>query len=349
MNNNIDYELLAKFFSGECTEEEKTNVKGWIAEKSDNQKVFDSVKKLWIAANEKSDPSDINILWGELAQKAEISLQEENQLIYKPEPDRKNWLIKFWNSGNKILRYAAAIILIGLISYSVYLIIKPGEIKHEVNYKLLSVETGKQSSIILSDGTKITLDSGRELYYPEKFSESTRKVKLNGEGYFNVTHNKEKPFEVEINNALITVLGTMFNIRSWNENDNVQVKVIQGKVSLSQEDNSSNRVVIKKGYGSELHSDGTISTPHSIDIEKTLLWLKGEMYLDNVSVRETVAQIERWYGVKIILSNKAVANERITVHINKKSLKKNLYLLTQLIDSRFKISGSEIYIQPSGK
>ena len=163
MNNNIDYELLAKFFSGECTEEEKTNVKGWIAEKSDNQKVFDSVKKLWIAANEKSDPSDINILWGELAQKAEISLQEENQLIYKPEPDRKNWLIKFWDPGNKILRYAAAIIFIGLISYSVYLIIKPGEIGYDVNYKLLSVDFGKQSSITLNDGTKITLDSGSKL------------------------------------------------------------------------------------------------------------------------------------------------------------------------------------------
>ena len=346
MNNNIDYDLLAKLLSGECTEQEKTNVKSWLAENSDNRKIFDSVKKLWIDVNEKSDPSDVNKLWCELAQKAGIPLQEESQLIYKPESDQKNWLIKFWYSGNKILRYAAAIILIGLISYSVYLIIKPGEIKHKVIYKLLSVKSGKQSSITLSDGTKITLDSGSELYYPEKFSGSTRKVKLNGEGYFDVMHNTEKTFEVETNNALITVLGTKFNIRSWNENNLVQVKVIQGKVSLSQEDNFSNRVVIEKGYGSELNPDGTISTPHSIDIEKTLMWLKGEMYLDNVSVRETIAQIERWYGVKITLKDSNVANERITVHINKKSLEKNLVLLTQLIDSHFKISGRKVFIQP---
>ncbi len=349
MNNNIDYEILAKFLSGECTEEEKKNVKNWLANNSDNQEIFESVKKLWITANEKSDPSDVNKLWGELAQKAGIPLQEENQLTYESESDQKNWLIKFWYSGNKILRYAAAIILIGLISYSVYLIIKPGEIEHDITYKLLSVNAGKQSSITLSDGTIITLDSGSKLYYPEEFSASARKVKLNGEAYFEVTSNIEIPFKVETNKALITVLGTKFNIRSWNEKVIVQVDVIQGKVSLSQEDNTSNRVVIEKGYGSELNSDGTISTPHSVDIEKTLLWLKGEMYLDNVSVRETIAQIERWYDVKIIIADKTVLNEKITVHINKKSLKKNLELLTQLIDSHFKISDHEVFIQPSGK
>ena len=349
MNNNIDYEILAKFFSGECTEEEKANVKNWLAENSDNQKVFDSVKELWTTAKEESDPSDINKLWDELVLKAEIPLQDENQLDYESKSDQKNWLIKFWDPGNKILRYAAAIIFIGLISYSVYLIIKPGEIGYDVNYKLLSVDFGKQSSITLNDGTKITLDSGSKLYYPEEFSASTRKVKLNGEAYFEVVPNKEKPFEVETNNALIRVLGTKFNIRGWNENKIVQVSVIEGKVSLSQGDNSSNSVAIEKGYGSELHSDGTISIPRSIDIEKTLLWLNGEMYLDNVSVREAIAQIERWYDVKIIIANKMVLNEKITVHIDKKSLENNLDLLTQLIDSRFEISGREIFIQPSRK
>lgn len=349
MNYNIDYEILAKFFSGECTEEEKANVKSWLAENPDNQQIFDSVKKLWINAKEESDPSDISKLWGELAQKAGIPLHTENRLDYEPESDQKNWLIKFWYSGNKILRYAAAIIFIGLISYSVYLIIKPDKLESGINYKLLSVEAGKQSSITLSDGTKITLDSGSKLYYPEEFSGLTRKVKLNGEGYFNVTHKTKKPFKVETNNALITVLGTKFNIRSWNVNNIVQVKVIQGKVSLSQEGSTSNRVIINKGYGSELRSDGTISTPHSIDIEKTLLWLKGEMYLDNVSVRETMAQIERWYNVKITLKDSTVSSERITVHIDKKSLEKNVILLTQLIDSRYKISGREIFVQPSGK
>jgi hypothetical protein len=73
------------------------------------------------------------------------------------------------------------------------------------------------------------------------------------------------------------------------------------------------------------------------------------MYLDNVSVREAIAQIERWYDVKIIIANKMVLNEKITVHIDKKSLENNLDLLTQLIDSRFEISGREIFIQPSRK
>ncbi|MCW8994369.1 MAG: FecR domain-containing protein, partial [Psychromonas sp.] len=219
----------------------------------------------------------------------------------------------------------------------------------DVNYKLLSVGAGKQSSITLSDSTIITLDSGSELYYPEEFSAPTRKVKLNGEAYFEVTPNMEKLFEVETNNALITVLGTKFNIRSWNENNIVRVCVIQGKVSLSQKDKSTNHVILDKGFGSEILSNGTITTPHSIDIEKTLLWLKKEMYLDNISVNEVIAQIERWYDVKIILSEKAIANERITVHIDKKSLEKNLELLTRLIDSRYEISGTEIFILPSNK
>jgi transmembrane sensor len=349
MNNNIDYEILAKFFSGECSEEEKTNVKNWLEENPDNRGIFDSVKKLWTAAKEESDSSDINKLWDELAQKIGIPLHEENQPTYETESVEKNLFVKFWYSDNRILRYVAAIILIGLISYSVYLIIKPGEIEHEVNYKLLSVEAGKQSSITLSDGTKITLDSGSKLYYPEEFGLSPRKVKLNGEAYFEVTPNKEKPFEVETNNALITVLGTEFNIRSWNGNDIVQVKVIQGKVSLSQENHTLNRVFIGKGYGSELHSDGSISIPHSIDTEKTLLWLKGEMYFDNVSVSEAIAQIERWYDVRITLNDRTVANERITIHINKKSIGENLELLTQLIDSRFKISGRKVFILPLDK
>ncbi len=349
MDNNIDYEILAKFLTGEYSEEDRKNVTSWLEENPDNREIFDSVKKLWITAKEEFEPSDINRLWAGLAQKAGIPLQVGDQNVYESQFDENNWFIKFWHSSNKILRYAAAIILISLISYSVYLILKPRETTLNAEYNFLSVDAGQQSSITLSDGTVIILDSGSKLYYPEKFSASTRKVRLYGEAYFEVTSNIEKPFEVEADNALITVLGTKFNVKTWNENNIVQVNVIQGKVSLSEKGRSLKHVILEKGFGSELLSDGTITIPHSIDIEITLLWLKGEMYLDNISVREVIAQIERWYDVKIILKDKTVANERITIHIDKRSLEKNLQLLTQLIDSRYEISGSEIFIQPSGK
>jgi len=107
------------------------------------------------------------------------------------------------------------------------------------------VEHGKQAKITQADGTKITLDAGSVFQYPETFDGELREVYLQGEGFFEVAADVQKPFIAHAGNAEIEVLGTQFNIRAWEHNEEIRVVVAEGLVAFRHEDSMNRENEVK--------------------------------------------------------------------------------------------------------
>ncbi|MCK4944319.1 MAG: FecR domain-containing protein, partial [Candidatus Aminicenantes bacterium] len=216
----------------------------------------------------------------------------------------------------KVLRFLAAAILIISLPF-LWKAIKPylSVIGPEELTEVL-IDKGEKRKLILSDGTQVFLDSGSVFSFPQKFSRENRKVYLNGEAYFKVTHDNTRTFIVHANHAIIEVKGTEFNVRAWNQTQKVKVAVAEGKVTLGlRKAERGAEVLISKGQLSVLPEDGEPSEPMRVDIDKHLSWINRDMVFDNAPMREILNQLERWHNVHFVVDKNISVSSKITVHI----------------------------------
>ena len=326
MTESTDWALLARYLSGECSEAEKAEVEAWLASDIENRNLMASMKTVWETPEPQSQASDVNRLWGEVAEKAGIATGSE-----APHQNRGIVLsVAEWVQPRvyPILGYAAVLLVAASLAYMSQ-IFPRGD--RAVELEQLAVKNGVRDEITLSDGTRIALDSGSLLKYPKTFDNNTRDVFLTGEGYFEVAPNAEKPFIVHANRAVVKVLGTKFNVRAWQPDQKVTVVVSEGKISFGSKDGSvEDAVVMIKGQASSLLANGRPSEPHAVDIEKHLGWMQNEVFFESAPLSEILYQLERWYNVQFVLEQTSAATEQLTLHVQAKSLEDVLELISAL-------------------
>jgi ferric-dicitrate binding protein FerR (iron transport regulator) len=204
---------------------------------------------------------------------------------------------------------------------------------------------GKKRNLALSDGTRILLDSGTQLSYPQKFTPDKREVFLNGEAYFNVTGDKKRPFVVYANHAVIEVVGTQFNVRAWDQTRKVTVAVAEGQVILGLRNAESSGVVnISKGQFSELSERGKPLKPLPDDIDKHCSWINCNRVFTNTRLKEVLDQLERWYDVRFIVDERLSASARITVHLQDMPITDIANLIADIMELDIRFEGQNIYL-----
>jgi len=345
MINQINWPLLAKYLSGESSGEEDAKVTKWLETNGENQKLLDSMKRVWQSPGKDYEPSDVKSLWAGVAERAGIMGESKEQIIYKMADERQAesiFSLVFRYLRTPVLRYAAVFVLLISIPVLYYLFSGQGEDVDLVQWKTVTVDNSKQSSLTLNDGTKLFLDSGSRIQIPENFGIDSRKVKVEGEVYFEVNPDPGKPFSVYSANAVIKVLGTKFNVRAWNETGKVEVAVAEGEVSLGIDEESDKKIILNKGFAGSLLESGELSAPKEVDVNKLLSWMKGEMSFDDAPFAEILSQVERWYNVRFSLQDSTIVNERLAVSINKNSLNEVLDVLTTLTNTQYELDGNVI-------
>lgn len=211
---------------------------------------------------------------------------------------------------------------------------------------------GGKSSLFLPDGTKVLLNAGTTLQYPTQFDQKERIVALDGEGYFEVTENKQKPFIVRLKGYDVKVLGTVFNVKAYPDMAYSTTSLISGKVLLTSY--NSEGTVCKEQV---LHPDetaridkqtGTISTFRSDD-EFQLAWMKGLYKFKDKPFAEVVSELERLYDVTIQIEDKELAQSVYTgSFVLENTIEEVLKPLGQYNKFRYKKEGHVIRIY-SGK
>lgn len=172
---------------------------------------------------------------------------------------------------------------------------------NSVTTNTINVPNKSIYKLILQDGTKVTLNSGSSLEFPTSFQSNDRIVKLNGEAYFEVMKSQDKRFIVEMNNGLsITVLGTTFNAKSYNDEKEVYTTLIKGSILLNYEGNSKK---IIPGEQAIYNKDEQTVNIKYVDTKQYTSWTDKMFDFDNTTLDNIMNQLSRWYDLNIEYTN----------------------------------------------
>ncbi len=181
--------------------------------------------------------------------------------------------------------------------------VKKADAEGALSYNLLANPRGsKIVAITLSDGTRIWLNSESTLRYPAYFKGQERRVEITGEAYLEVAHNVKQPFVVVKQNTEVTVLGTRFNVNTYEEEPSLKITLLEGKVAVKHNDRSAllmpgQQAVIDRG-------EGRIEVMEDMDPGDAIAWLNGQFVMDGTRLTSLMNQISRWYNVEIAYTGK---------------------------------------------
>lgn len=272
-------EILIRFINNTCTDDELVAVKNWLDESDDNAaKLFEMEKIVMLAGSSRDNTDTHNRVFANIQQRI---IADELQ-----KKKRRRFSIYKWTSA------AAAVVAIVFASVSLF---------KQFNVDKITVEAiAENKTVNLPDGTIVYLNKNSQLVYPEKFA-STRDVKLTGEGFFKVAHDKDHPFVVNGEYISVTVLGTEFNFNS-NVDGNNNVSLMEGSVKVSST-NGNDGVVLVPGQKAEYNiSTGNITvceTKPAIDAA----WHDHIIPFENSNIEDIAKALEQLYGLTIRVEN----------------------------------------------
>jgi len=162
------------------------------------------------------------------------------------------------------------------------------------NNTLYNPKGSHQVLITLPDETKVWLNSESSIKYPVSFGGSERRVEINGEAYFEVAHDKERPFLVANRKTLIQVLGTHFNVNTYGDKEKVVVTLLEGSVKIS---NGAEVGMLKPGQQAQIGAD--IKVVPKTDTAKVMAWKNEVFNFTQTDIVEIMKQLERWYDVQV--------------------------------------------------
>lgn len=248
---------------------------------------------------------------------------------------------------------AAAAVVAGIAIAAVFLWpVRTEEVKLAVlkdTAQWLNRQNGKgtRAVIELGDGSKIWLNADSRISYPEVFGKYSREVYLNGEAFFKVTGNPDRPFIVHLNNGMVKVLGTSFNVRAY-DNEPVQTSVSTGKVAFIP------RYENQQGTPDTFYitpDEKVIYKPttHNVVKETTSgeddrAWTEGRLVFRDVSLEDICLELERTFGKKIEFQSDKVRLYRMTGSFQNNNLQEILYYLTKSKSFSYSITDSTLLI-----
>lgn len=207
-------------------------------------------------------------------------------------------------------------------------------------YLELRAQAGERKSVILSDGTKIWLNNSSVLRYPAKFDKDTREVKLEGEAFFEVMHDRKKPFLIHTAQLKVQVLGTSFDVRSYAEDKETAVHVATGKVAVY---NQFNRMMLVNGeqvvYDRLKHN----FTRSALDPEISRAWQNNTLSFRYETLENICLRLERWYNVKVVIKNEKLLHKRYTLEQHAETLE-NVMKVLCAGELNYKISGRSVTV-----
>ena len=212
---------------------------------------------------------------------------------------------------------------------------------NESMFNVLTTAFGEQSRMRLPDGTVVFLNAGSSIRYPVVFSGNERRVIINGEVYFEVSHNPEKPFIVVSKNQVVTVLGTHFNINSYDDEDQVRTTLVEGLVNVSIDGRQKKTLRV----GQQLTVSGNEISISNVEVDEAVAWKDGYFEFSNSDIRAVMRQLARWYNVEVSFEG-TITPETFTARISRnKNIGQVLKIVRASGSTNVEIKGRRIVIK----
>ena len=179
-------------------------------------------------------------------------------------------------------------------------------------YNTLIVPRGAEFFITLSDSTKVWLNSETTLRYPVSFSGEKREVELIGEAYFEVTEDANRPFRVISNDHVIQVLGTAFNLSSFESQTNIRTTLVEGKIVIENIGDTELSLELEPGQQAIFNKHNKNTYQHKVDVSLFTSWKDGRFKFKNAPLHQIMETFSRWYAIDVTFENELARDLEFT-------------------------------------
>lgn len=333
MDQKVPHGLMAKYFANQASAKEMAELSEWRMQSAENKKLYEDYLHEWEVIH--ADISgfvvaDSNKMWNNIVSR-----------IRKP--------VKAISYTGKTLYTAIAVaasiaLLVGL-SLSTWL-----SAIYQDGTDLLASETlfivppGQKSQLVLPDGTKVWMNSDSKLAYPTDFSKERRLVRLEGEAYFDVAHDKNNKFIVNTGLVNVLVHGTSFSVTNYLTDPFISVALDEGCVSVEKGSDHDSLTRLSPGQKVTIDKSTINWAVSTFDADTYNIWMLNKLQFKGEPIYDTFKKIERWYGVKIILENENPSYS-YWFTLKTESLTEMLNLINRITPINYTINGEEVTIR----
>lgn len=331
-NNNISPELLKRYAEGQCTPEEAFQVDEWYAslsEETGNRAAFDQPRHLEKVQNE------IRKLSSDAA-----SMEEVRTIPLQRSPVLQ-----------RLLRYAVAAMILLTVGVGAYNFLSQNKSFFKAGSNTIAIvnKTRQVRKHTFPDGSEAWLNPGTRITYAkDDFKADSREVSLEGEAFFEVTHDASRPFFVHGESVKVKVLGTSFNVRANKGEAEYEVSVVTGKVSVTADKGREVMLLPHQQAVFKVASGELVSEAVPDVAEKAPLWQPVSLTFTDAKLGEVVQRLEDKFDVKIRLENPNLEHCRVKATFDQSRLSEILEMTTQIVDANYVMQNDEIVIRGEG-
>ncbi len=355
-NQTLDFEIIWKKIHNQINEDEEILLDNWLKQKASHRKYFENAVRYYSDGSQHSNSSaELKKALRNIYQKAGIHSPYRNTQIIAITSIAASILFfayfQFFqteNAQNPKKEQIAQSIVPG--STKAILVLSDGtehdlttgknsiiatdgtEIKNtgtaleysatgnkstETRYNTLKIPRGGEYFLVLSDSTKVWLNSETTLKFPVQFANDIRSVELTGEAYFEVTKNKNLPFVVNSGNQSVKVLGTHFNVSSYEDSQNTYTTLLEGKVEVSLVSNPEAKVILKPNEQSTLSQADNKIQKQTVDASQYVAWKDGRFVFQNQTLQEIMKTLSKWYNVNVVFDRDELKKVKFTGNLER--------------------------------
>jgi transmembrane sensor len=343
MKDDLNYNLIASYLAGECTEGEKRNIEHRMKEDEEFAEAIREFEKIW-----NSKKAGFNVQWDKKSTwsnlEREMNLADRRVSVNKTKKIKQRVRKSGGTAVTWVIRAAAVFLVAGITSLFTILYMQDMQQEDPSVMREVVTERGQRATVHLDDGSRIKLNSASTLIHPREFDGDDRVVHLSGEGYFEIAADS-RPFLVYADDAVIEILGTEFNVNAYEEYEQIEVVVADGKVSLrsNQTTNQEPAVLEKNEMGSlERTGNGQVKVTRNITLSDHLGWMDYQLQFEDRPMEEVAAKLERWYGVDVDFKDKEIQEMRLSAGFEDESIHEVLRVVSIALDIDYGIKGRRI-------
>jgi transmembrane sensor len=281
-------EWVVRLTSGAATDADRSEFERWRAQSPEHEAAASAARQLWVGVGHSLTAADVAPETETETEHEEVTAKSRRRLLPPP----------------RMLALAASVLLTMFLGFQTF---------HSWRHDHVAA-TGEQGAFELTDGTAVTLNSGSAL--DVRYTRDARHVTLSrGEAFFDVAHNPDVPFIVEAGSGQVRVVGTAFAVRR-DENDRVVVTVERGRVAVRSGERSTLLTVDQKVH----YQNGVLARVEPANPYTDLAWRRGRLIVEDQPLSNVVAELNRYYSGRIIVSGDAAGARRLNAVIDLKHI-----------------------------
>jgi len=341
--------VIVRYLDGNMDDADSLILENWLSESNENSRSLHSVSQIWKASEDKSQEALLNELnlekdWERISdhiEKSNKKAKDERVLKFKR-------LRKRHQLVSNLIK-VAALILVALTSGFLTLQYAPQQQEqvYEPVFNEIQTNAAERARIELGDGSEVTLNSESKLIVPENFGQKAREVELYGQAFFDVESEERRPFRIKSQSGVIEVLGTSFDVRSYSDEDVIEVVVREGTVEVSREDNKEQRMIVNEGYiGSIKVSENKMNLKWVEDPGSYFAWMEGRLVFKDDPLKKVFRHIERIYDIKITYSgtDESILQKEFSADLKTRSVTEVMDVIKMAMDIEYEVNGDRVII-----